>query len=127
MPEYLSVLHVYHSADDDVRAIAEADDIKLKVEYLLDPDLGEACDVVQTIPSTENPVPSANIIQLRRARNILIRTGTKENYDLARSLDQSIHVLHQRIDSEYKLVSYDWSRFMDVLKEIVDGGNPLDY
>lgn len=125
MSEFLSVLHVYTIADDHVSAIAGVDDIRLGIERLLDE--GEAVDVVQTIPQEELPHPSAQLAQLRRARNILLRTRTKENYDLARLLDQAIHSLAHRLDPGDALITYDWGKFIEVLKETLNGGNPLDY
>ena len=128
MPEYLAVLHAYINADDYISAIGSADDLKIGMEQrLLDTDQGEAVDVVQTIPTEEPPTPSAQLTQLRRARNILLRTKSKDGYDLARALDLKIHELHVRLDPEMSLVSYDWSKFIEVLKEVTNGGNPLDY
>lgn len=126
MPEYLNVFHIYTKCEDDVSAITAADDIKIALERdILDCDDGETVDVIQTIPVTEDPTPSATIVQLRRARNILLRTRTKENYDLARAIDQAIWQLASRYQTD--LVGYDWGKFVEVMKEVVEGGNPLEY
>ena len=126
MSEFLTVIHVYTIAEDEVSAILGADDVRLALErHVLDE--GESVDIVQTIPLDESPVPSAQITQLRRARNILLRTKSKDNYDLARSLDQAIHTLESRLDPENSSVKYDWSNLIKVLREVFDGGNPLTY
>ena len=125
MAEYVHVLHVYTNSENDLAAIDEADNIKLAIERdLLDTQDGEGVDVVQTIPLGEDPVPSASIMQLRRARNILLRTKRKDAYDVARSLDQ---VAYQLSSGDPLLTSYDWGKFVEVMREILDGKNPLEY
>lgn len=130
MPEFLTVLHIYHSSETEVDAIAEADDIKLGIEkHLIDTENGEAVDVVQVIPTSEDPTPTAQVTQLRRSRNILIRTRIKECWEFAKALDEIIFQLSKRTlgEGEYRHAGYDWSNFMTVTKEVLDGHNPLDH
>lgn len=129
MPNYLAVAHIYLKSEDQVTAIAEADDVKLAIERdLLDPDEGEVVDIVEVIDTEENPVPTAAITQLRRARNILLRTRTKDGYDVARSIDEFAHMLSTKlVSTDESRASYDYGNLMAVLKEVLDGGNPLDH
>lgn len=127
MPNYTAVMHLYLRSDDYVSAIAEADDVKLAVEKIVEADIGEGMDVVEIVEADEEPIASGSIMQLRRARNILIRTKYKEAYDLARSLDEMCHVLATRVDPTMVAGTYDYSNLMRVLKEVIDGGNPLDH
>lgn len=128
MADFLNVVHVWTKADDYVEAITAADDIKLGIERaLIDIDSGEAVEIVQTIPIEEDPTPSASITQLRRARNILIRTRTKDGFEVARQLDMMAHALQQRLSPDDAHTNYDWSTFMAVTSEVLKGENPLDY
>lgn len=126
VPDYISILHCYHREESDLHAIIAADDIKVSLEREILDD-GDSVDIIQTIPLDVDPIASASIIQLRRSRNILIRTRTKENYDLARAIDQAAHTLAWRLDPENELVHYDWSKFMQVCTEVMQGKNPLNY
>lgn len=130
MPDYLSVLHVYHNSENDIAAIAEADDIKINVEqHLLDEELKEGVDIVETIPLGTDPTPTASVTTLRRARNILIRSGIKECWEYAKALDELIFQFERRTlgNNDFRHTGYDWSNFMKVTKEVLDGGNPLDH
>ena len=124
MADFLAVLHCYIQADNEVNAILSADDVKVALEQsILDED--ESVDVVQVIPTEEDPAPSASVKQLRRARNILIRTKSREAWDIAQTLHQFIHAFEQRMSPEEARVNYDWGSWMTTAKEVLDGNNPL--
>lgn len=130
MPEYLTILHVYHNSSDDIAAIAEADDIKISMESnLLDTEEKEGVDIIETIPLGIDPTPTAAVTTLRRARNILVRSRVRECWDYARNLDELIFQFEKRAlnPNDFRHAGYDWSNFMKVTKEILDGGNPLDH
>lgn len=125
---FIAVAHIYLRSSDYVAAIAEADDIKIAVERdMLDLDEGESVDIVETIDADEAPTPQEKIINLRRARNILLSMRSKDSYEIARSLDEMTHALMLHADPEFSRSSYDYSNMMRVTKEVMDGLNPLDH
>jgi hypothetical protein len=125
---FIAVAHIYLRSSDYVAAIAEADDIKIAVERdILDLDEGESIDIVETIEADEAPTPQEKIINLRKARNILLTMRSKESYEIARSLDEMTHALALRTDPEFARGSYDYGNMMRVTKEVMDGLNPLDH
>jgi hypothetical protein len=123
--EYIAVLHVYMKEQSEVDALMAADDIKqhLESDILDKEDLGEAVDVVQVIPAFDDPSPSASVMQLRRARNILIRTRIKECFDTSRDLHRIAWELERRSDPE--MSNYDHGSFLPIAAEVLAGGNPL--
>lgn len=124
MPDFTAVLHAHLQAEDEVAAILAADDVKIALEQsILDED--EDVDVVQVIPMVEDPSPIANVKQLRRARNILIRTRTREAWDIAQQLHQFIHAFANRMTDEEARITYDYSSWLSTAKDVLDGGNPL--
>ncbi len=129
MPNYIAVAQIFLASEDHVSAISEADDIKLAVERdLLDPDLNEEMDIVEVVEGEDKRIPLEIVIHLRHTRNILLGTRSKEGYDLARSLDEFTHMLEMKqVDTEESRSSYDYSKLLIVLKEVLDGKNPLDH
>jgi hypothetical protein len=123
--EFIAVLHVYMKEDSEVQAVLAADDIKqhLEKEILDKEELDEAVDVVQVIPAFDDPTPSASVMQLRRARNILIRTKIIDCFNIARELHRVAWELEKRTDPD--MSNFDHGSFLPVAQAVLEGGNPL--
>lgn len=123
MPKFLTALWCELEAVDEVAAQMAAYDLEEHVKnYLEDNESVEASDVVSDESSLS---PLTDIRWLLQARNILIRTRTKDGFDLARELDKAAHALRVRLGVEESMTSYDWSQFLKAAQEILNGGNPL--
>lgn len=127
MPKFVAVMHVTLSAPDEVSAVIEAEKVResLEKDEIISVEDGESADMVQVIPLAEDPTPSANILQLKRARNILIRTRFRDCFDVAQELDKMAHALSVRLSPQESQVSYDYGKFMEVAADVLRGDNPL--
>lgn len=126
--KFIAFAQIYLDSEDYISAITEADDIKIAIERdLLDADLDESVDIIEVVDIAEKPSPVNELMNLRRARNVLIRHRSKDSYEMARSLDEIIHARSKLLEPEQARGSYDYSNMMQVLKEVIDGGNPLDH
>ena len=127
MPEYIAVLHAYIQAEDEITATLSAEDIKERVEStgIIETDEGEALDIIEVIPVDFDPTPTDRVLTLKRARNELIRTRTKDGWDLARELDKAAYALARQLSQEDALINYDWSKFLEVTQQVLNGENPL--
>lgn len=128
LKEFVGVVHLYIKEKSHAEAILAAEDIKqhLESEVLDKSMLGEAVDVLEVIPTEEDPIPSASCTTLRRARNVLLRTRTRDGFDLARELDRFAWMLEQKQDTkDLHNNEYDYGQFISTAKQVFDGGNPL--
>lgn len=124
---YVATLRAVYRAEDDVEAIMIADQIKVNGEADLEPEDGDTLDVTQVTQNTAVLSAEETVILLRRARNALIRTRAAALVDCARELDKSIHLLSSRLehDADIALSGYDYGTFVDVMKEVLGGSNPV--
>lgn len=126
-PLWIATLRAVYRAEDEVEAIMVADQIKVNGEKDLDPDDGDTLDVTQVTQNLLALSPQETVQLLRRARNQLIRTRVKDCLDVARELDKSIFMLANRSEGNagYELAGYDYASFMEVMEEVLGGGNPI--
>lgn len=124
MAKYIATLRAVFDADDDVDAIFIADQIRVNGAVDLDNDAGDSIDVTQVTSNTLDIRPEEVLNQLRRSRNLLIRTRIKECFELARELDKTIHALSRNEQWETVQGHYDWSEFLTLAKRILQGESP---
>jgi hypothetical protein len=126
-PLFIATLRAVFRAEDEIEAIMIADQIKVNGEKDLEEEDGDTLDVTQVTTNTLELQPEEVLAVLRRARNLIIRTRTKEGYDLGRLVDQFIYSLKQRLHGQQgvELAGYDWGEYMDIVKEVLAGGNPI--
>jgi hypothetical protein len=124
-PLYIATLRAVYRASDDVEAIMIADQIKVNGEA--DLEEGDSLDVTQVTQNTLVLSAAEVTSFLRRARNLLIRTRVQYCYDVAREVDKCIFMLDNRSEREVgiEFAGYDWGKFLDIAKEVLDGGNPI--
>lgn len=122
---YVALLRAVFKASDDVEAIMIADQIKVNGEHDLEGE--DTLDVMQVTQNTALLTPEATLILLRRARNALIRTRARDMVDCARELDKCIHIIkaHGEGEPDYALAGYDYAGFVDVVREVLGGANPV--
>jgi hypothetical protein len=122
---YVATLRAVFGADSEVDAIMIADQIKVNGEK--DLENSDSLDVTQVTQNLALLAPEEVLSQLRKARNILVRTRVPSGYDLARELDKFIYMLGRRSegDTGFELAGYDYGHFMEVAKDVLDGGNPI--
>lgn len=126
-PLWVATLRAVFRAEDEVTAIMIADQIKVNGEKDLEEDDGDTLDVTQVTQNLLTISPQETVQLLRRARNQLIRTRVKDCLDVARELDKSIFMLANRSehDTGYELAGYDYAGFMEIVTEVLGGGNPI--
>lgn len=122
---FIATLRAVFPAEDEVSAIMIADQIKVNGEK--DLEEGDTLDVTQVTNNLAVLSPDETLRLLRRARNAMIKTRTKEGYDLAREVDKFTYMLKHRTIGQpgYELSGYDYAEFLDVAREVLDGGNPI--
>ena len=122
---YVALLRAVFKAGDDVEAIMVADQIKVNGERDLEED--DTLDVTQVTQNTAQLTPESTVILLRRARNALIRTRARDMVDCARELDKAIHIIkaHHEGEPDYALAGYDYANFVDIVREVLGGANPV--
>lgn len=125
MADFVAVLHANFSHTDEIEARLFAEDLREGLDKLMETDDGDGADVIEVISADEDPAPISNVIQLKRARNILLRTRTTDGWDLARTLDQFTHAYEHKYTMQDGMISYDYGKFIDTAKAVIDGGNPL--
>lgn len=125
MPKYVATLRAIYDATDDVEAVFIADKIRENGFADLDED-EDLLDVTQVTSNHLNLSPEETIVQLKRARNLLIKTRIRECYMLAKELDMQIHALSLRESPEIVASTYDHGDFMDLAERILMKGESPD-
>lgn len=123
---YVATLRAVFDAEDDVSAQLIAETIAHHGRTDLEEDEGDSLDVTQVTNFGINLTPEETITRLKQARNLLIKTKLRYCWDQAKELDKVIWALEHRDDDMF-LAGYDWGRFLQMAKAIIDeGANPLD-
>lgn len=125
-PLYIATLRAVFRAQDDVEAIMIADQIKVNGEQDLEKEDGDSLDVTQVTQNMAELAPEETLMLLRRARNALIRTRATSFVECAREVDKCVHMLKNRSEKAegIGLAKYDYTQFMEVMEEVLNGGNP---
>jgi hypothetical protein len=126
MNKYLTTIRVSFDADNEAKAMLVADHLAEVIIGELEDD--DTCDVTQTINITAKHLtePEEVIARLSIARNDLIRTGYRDCFYTAQTIDQLIHALRRRLDPADMLPDYDHGGFIALAHIILnEGGNPL--
>jgi hypothetical protein len=126
MPElYVGTLRVGAACESEVDAELVFEGLREQVEQVLDLEEGDFATVTQVIPFEAREMTSRQEIAdvLRRDRNILIRTKVKHLWDIARAMDEAIHVINTGND---EMQDYDYGHFLIVAEAVLKGENPID-
>ena len=126
MPRYVATLRAIYNAPDDVQAVFIADQIRLNGTEDLEEDDGDVLDVTQVTSNELDLTPEETIIQLKKARNLLIKTRIRQCYALAKELDLQIFALAHRESPEFMLSTYNHGDFMDLAQAILIEGEEPD-
>lgn len=122
MKPYFVTFRAIIYAPSEVDAISWAEETADAARATLIPEDGDDFYVTQITPYNAEITPQETVTTLRLARNVLIRTRYKDCYEVAQQIDKFAHELERRTDENSKGVTYDWTRFMEIAKEILDGG-----
>lgn len=125
MEAFVATFRAHIVSEDEVGANLIVEGLRETMMENLDEEDGDFVVVTQVI--SFNPVtlrtPQEICDVLRRDRNMLIATRYKEMWDIARSLDQTIHMLMTGGD---ELQGYDYGRFLEIAEEVLRGKNPIE-
>jgi hypothetical protein len=119
---YVATFRAVYDADNDVEAAVVADQIRLNAEQDLDEEDGDSFECSQVTSNALELTPDETLSQLRRARNLLIKTRIKQCYELAREMDQLIYALQFRDQPDFTMGGYDFGQFMDLTMAILERG-----
>lgn len=125
MTRYVATLRALYDAKDDVEAMFIADQIRVNGSIDFDDD-NDVLDVTQVTSNQLDLSPDETIVQLKRARNLLIKTRIKECYNLAKELDIQIFALQHRESPEFSMSMYDYGDFMELSEAILQRGEMPD-
>jgi len=129
MPRYVTTLRACYDAADDVEAIFIADKIRENGQQDLTDDDEENESTLEVTQVTSNQLdisPEELLVQLRRARNLLIKTRIRDCYQLAKELDQQIFALANRSEPDFAMAGYSYGNFMDLTEAILREGKMPD-
>jgi hypothetical protein len=125
VPKYVATFRAIFDAEDDVMAAIVSDQIRLNAESDLDTEDGDSVECTQVTSNALDLQPEELFSQLRRTRNLLIKTRIKECFQMARDFDQMIYALQFRDQPSFIGMSgYDWGKFMEDAEAILRGEEP---
>jgi len=118
--KFVATLRTIFDAQDEMEAILMANEFQERIADLLDED--DIVDVTQVIPfETARQIPSAEMIeQLRRSRDLLIKTRIVQCFELARELDKTAWTLEHRAEPGFDMAGYDWGAFLDLTNRLLE-------
>lgn len=119
MPRYVATLRALYNAEDDAQAAFIADQIRLNGSSDFDED-DDFLDVTQVTSNDLDLTPEETITQLKKARNLLIKTRIRQCYALAKELDYQIFALIHRESPDFMMSTYDHGAFMDIADQILN-------
>jgi hypothetical protein len=106
-------------AQDELEARLEMNELVEAAAELLED--GETIDVTQIMPVEAQGViePAEMVEQLRRSRDMLIKTRIVQCFELAREIDKTAWILEHRSEESFDLSGYDWGAFMDLTNKLL--------
>ncbi len=118
--QFIGTIRCVIEAQDELGARLEMNEIVEAGGELLED--GETIDVTQIIPAELQGVvePAEMVEQLRRSRDMLIKTRIIQCFELARELDKTAWVLEHRAEESFDLSGYDWGVFMDLTNKLLE-------
>ena len=117
---YVATFRVTIMEDTEVGVNLVFEALRDEMMLTLDEQEGDSVVITQIIPFTLQHIKTPQEIcdVLRRDRNILIATKIKELWDIARSIDQTIHILETGSD---QLIDYNYTQFLELAESIFKG------
>lgn len=117
---YVATFRVTVVEDSEIEANLVVESLREGMMETLDEEDGDSVVITQVIPFTLRHIQTPQEIcdVLRRDRNILIATKIKDLWDIARSIDQTIHILETGSD---QLIDYNYTEFLELAERIFKG------
>lgn len=116
---YIGTIRCVIEAEDELEARLEMNEIVEAGAELLDEH--ETIDITQIMPvEIQGAIEPAEMVeQLRRARDMLIKTRIVQCFELAREIDKTAWILEHRTEETFDLSGYDWGAFMDLTNSLL--------
>lgn len=112
MQKYLATVRVTFDAEDEVEAQLIGNEISEALDKVLEDD--DTVDVTQIIPFGVGSVtPEEMVTEMRRVRDMLIKTRIIQCYELAKELDKQAWILEHRREDSFDLTNYDYTAFFE--------------
>ncbi len=117
---FIGTIRCVIEAEDELEARLEMNEIVEVAAELLEE--GETIDVTQIMPAEVQGViePAEMVEQLRRSRDMLIKTRIVQCFDLAREIDKTAWILEHRSEESFDLSGYDWGAFMELTNKLLE-------
>lgn len=121
MAKYIATLRATFDADDDVGAELVANELaECGAEVLEDDDTIDVTQVLGVV-NAQTALTALEICeQVRRTRDIFIRTRIKQLFELAKELDKTAWILEHRNEAAFDLAGYDYTAFMERAEELLN-------
>lgn len=126
MPQFIATLRAVYDAADEVEAIYIAEQIRDNGAKDLEEDEGDTLSVTQVTNNTLDILPQEVVSELRKARNLLIRTRIRDCLDVAQALDKVLFSIYHREDPRYAGGAYSYGDFMEIVGQVLKGESPND-
>ena len=116
---YLATIRCTLDAEDELEARMEVNELSEAAVELLDED--ETIDATQIIPyGLQRAVePTEMVEQMRRVRDMLIKTRIVQCFELAQHIDKVAWILEHRAEESFDLSGYDYGAIYDRAKELL--------
>lgn len=126
MPKFIATLRAVYEADDEVEAIYISEQIRDNGAKDLEEEEEDSLQVTQVTNNVLDISPQEVIDQLRKSRNLLIRTRVRTGLEIAQQLDKFLYALVRHEDPTYTDSSYSYGDFMALVGRILKGEEPTD-
>lgn len=126
MPKYIATYRVVFEARDDADSVLIADTVQRAIEGRLEPEDGDSVELIECIDFSFQPTLAGTTDVLRKARNMLLRTRTRQGYYLAEELDKFAYQLDHSIDERMGTPGYDFGRITEIAAQVLKGKMPID-
>jgi len=119
---FFTLLRVVFGAETEGHALRTARHFAKRIEEHLEDD--DSVTILQTAQFGQHEQPEAEIHQLRKARNILLRLQYNDCHATAQFLDRIAWFLESG-QTEVEANNYDWNRISEITEQVLKGRNPL--
>jgi len=116
---YIGTIRCVIEAQDELEARIEMNEVVEAAAEVLDDN--DTIDVTQIMPAELQGAiePAEMVEQLRRSRDMLIKTRIVQCFELAREIDKTAWILEHRTEESFDLSGYDWGAFMDLANKLL--------
>lgn len=116
--KYLATVRITFEAEDEVEAQLIGNEVSETLDKILEDE--DTIDVTQIIPfGVDSATPEEMVAEMRRVRDMLIRTRIIQCFDLAKEIDKQAWILEHRAEETFDLTGYNYTKFFDHVDRVL--------